>query len=153
MRKGIFVVAIIFIMSVPLFAGVSLDLGVSAAGNTGDALSRPLGGEVSIGMTLYNYKALIQITGGIFSPSLSGDSSDPVGILSAGILITPIKYLYFGFRSGMIIPTDDNTNVINYGGMVIRVQAPGKGLHFYGETEISFTGIFNRFSMGINYTL
>jgi len=152
-KKGLFVLIIVVIMAAPVFAGVSLDLGISALGNAAATPARPLGAEVGIGLTLFDYRALVQVTGGFFSPPLSDAYNDPAGVLSAGILFSPLEYLYLGFRTGMITPIDTSDYWTSYGGMVIRVQTRGKGLHFYGESEISFSGVFNRFSMGINLTL
>lgn len=153
MRKtALFIFVIILVFSFPVFAGVSLDLGASALGNATVGVARPLGAEVSIGLTLFNYKALIQITGGFLSPPLAQDFNDAVGIISAGVLYSPIKFLYIGFRTGMISPIEDSDDWPSYGGIVIRVQTPGRGIHFYGESEIGLLGIFNRFSAGINLT-
>lgn len=152
MKKVVLILVVVFIVSTPAFAGISLDLGLSALGNAAVSPTRVLGGEVGIGITLYDYRALVQIIGGFFVPPLGEAYSDPAGVLSVGILFSPIQYLYFGFRTGMITPIEDSEDWLNYGSMVIRVQSPGKGFHFYGESEISFTGIFNRFSMGMNVT-
>ena len=155
MNKKTFFFAVLIVISmasVPLFAGVSIDLGVSALGNAIYPSARPLGAITSLGVTLFDNKAIVQITGGFFSPPLGDNYEDPAGIISAGVLFSPMKYLYVGFRSGMITPSDtEDWN--NYGAMVFRVQKPGKGFHYFAESEISFTGIFNRFSMGLNFTL
>jgi len=155
MNKKFFVIVFLIIFSiftVPLFAGVSVDLGVSALGNALYLASRPLGGLAALGITLFEDRAIVQVTGGFFSPPLGDDYNDPAGIISAGVLFSPMEYLYLGFRTGVITPSDTK-NWNNYGAMVFRVQKPGKGLHYFAESEISFSGIFNRFSMGLNLTL
>jgi len=85
------------------------------------------------------------------SPAFSDDSEDPAVIISTGVLFSPMEYLYVGFRTGMI--TEDLETWLNYGSMVLKVQKPGKGIHYFAESEISFSGIFNRFSTGVNFTL
>jgi len=155
MNKKIFFILILVVItsaSIPLFAGVSIDLGISALGNAVYTSARPLGAMTSLGVTLFENKAIVQITGGFFVPPLGESYNDPAGIISAGVLFSPIKYLYLGFRTGMITPSDtEDWN--NYGAMVFRVQKPGKGLHYFAETEVSLLGLFNRFSMGLNLTL
>ena len=155
MQKKIIILVLISLVSIPLFAGVSLDLGVSALSNVGAtvAQTRPLGAEANMGMTLFNNQAIVQFSFGFFSPALASDSTDIAGVLALGVLYSPIKYLYLGARSGTITPIGDSDDWYNYGGIVFRIQNPGKGLHYYAESEISFTGILNRFSMGINFTL
>ncbi|MEA1911684.1 MAG: hypothetical protein U9N32_08455 [Spirochaetota bacterium] len=156
MNKKIFFFAVLIIVSlvsVPLFAGVSIDLGVSALGNAYYYDTRPLGAITSLGVTLYDNKAIVQITGGFFSPPLNEDYEDPAGIISAGVLFSPMEYLYLGFRTSMIFPLDEKSDPTNHGSMVLRVQNPGKGIHYFAETEVSFLGYFNRFSMGLNFTL
>ena len=155
MNKKIFFFAVLIVVSlisVPVFAGVSVDLGVSALGNAVWPATRPLGAITSLGITLFDNKAIVQVTGGFFSPPLGNSYSDPAGIISAGVLFSPMEYLYLGFRTGMITPSDtEDWN--NYGAMVFRVQKPGKGFHYFAETEVNLLGIFNRFSMGLNLTL
>jgi len=155
MQKKLFILLIISLVSIPLFAGISLDIGVSALSNVGGAepVTRPLGAELNIGMTLFNNLAIVQLSGGFFSPPFSDSYSDPAGVFGAGVLFSPIKYLYIGMRTGMFPPIEDDENWYSYGGVVFRVQNPGKGFHYYAESEISFTGILNRFSMGLNFTL
>ncbi len=154
MQKKIIILVFISLVSIPLFAGISLDIGVSALGNVGAVpATRPLGAEVNIGMTLFDNLAIVQFSGGFFSPSLGDTFSDPTGVFGLGVLFTPVKYLYLGMRSGMLAPIDDDDDWYSYGGLVFRIQNPGKGLHYYAESEISLTGILNRFSMGINFTL
>ncbi|MCD6395937.1 MAG: hypothetical protein J7L71_00220, partial [Spirochaetaceae bacterium] len=133
----------------------SLDIGVSALSNIGTTgpVTRPLGAELNIGMTLFDSLAIVQFSGGFFSPPLSDAFNDPAGVFGMGVLFSPVKYLYIGMRTGMITPIEDDENWYSYGGVVFRVQNPGKGLHYYAESEISFTGILNRFSMGLNFTL
>jgi len=155
MNKKIFFFALLILVlfvSVPIFSGVSLDVGVSTLGNAVDIATRPLGVFASIGVPMFDYLAIVQAMGSVFSPSPGEDSSDPVGVLSAGVLFSPMKYLYLGMRTILITPPDDATNPLTYGSMVLRVQNPGKGTHFFAETEISFTGMFNRFTTGINFT-
>ena len=156
MNKKLFFFAVLIIVSfvaVPVFAGVSIDLGASALGNAVYQVSRPAGGIVALGLTLFDYKAIVQVTGGFFVPPLGDDYNDPAGIISAGVLFSPMEYLYLGFRTGMITPPDDISDWASYGSMVLRVQKPGKGLHYFAESEVSLTGFFNRFSMGLNLTL
>ncbi|MCK5674549.1 MAG: hypothetical protein KAH95_14310 [Spirochaetales bacterium] len=158
MNKKIFFVLILIIISlvsVPLFADISIDIGISALGSAVQPSTRPLGAIAGIGFTLFENKAIVQVLGGFFSPPLGDvpEYQDPAGILSAGVLFSPMEYLYLGFRTGMITPVDSWESVANYGSMVLRVQKPGKGIHYFAESEISLTGIFNRFSMGINFTL
>ncbi|MDA3940752.1 MAG: hypothetical protein PF693_15825 [Spirochaetia bacterium] len=157
MKKIIFLLVILIVIStaaVPLFAGVSIDLGVSALGNANYMTSRPLGAIAAIGVTLFDNKAIMQIVGGFFSPTLNGSDSYPAGAISAGVLFSPMEYLYLGFRTGMITLLDDKDSDVNsYGSMVLRVQKPGKGIHYFAETEVSLLGNFNRFSMGVNFTL
>ncbi len=155
MNKKIFFILILVLitsLSVPLFAGVSVDLGVSALGNAANIAFRPAGAITSLGITLFDNKAIVQVVGGFFVPPISKGYNDPAGILSAGVLFSPMEYLYLGFRTGMITPSDTE-DLTNYGAMVLRVQKPGKGLHYFAETEVSLLGNFNRFSMGINFTL
>ena len=153
-KKLIFFIFLIVVslFTVPLFAGVSVDLGVSALGTAVYQVSRPLGAIVTLGMTLFEDKALVQVTGGFFSPPLGDGYEDPAGVLSAGVLFSPMEYLYLGFRTGMITPPDNIDDWVSYGAMVLRVQKQGKGIHYFAETEISMTGYFNRFSTGVNLT-
>ena len=158
MNKKLFLVLILVVISsisVPLFAGISIDLGISALGSAYQPSTRPIGAITSLGVTLFDDKAIVQVLGGFFSPPLGDvdEYQDPAGILSTGVLFSPMEYLYLGFRTGMITPVDEGENVANYGSMVLRVQKPGKGIHYFAESEISLSGIFNRFSMGINFTL
>jgi len=155
MQKKLFILLIISLVSIPLFAGVSLDVGVSALSNVGGVVpvTRPLGAEVNIGMTLFNNLAIVQFSGGFFSPSLGDTFTDNTGVFGLGVLFSPVKYLYLGMRSGMLAPTEDGDDWYSYGGLVLRIQNPGKGVHYYAESEISFTGILNRFSMGLNFTI
>lgn len=78
---------------------------------------------------------------------------DPVGSLSAGVLFSPVEYLYIGMRSGMITPPDAYEEWLNYSTLVMRVQSPGKGMHFFAETELNFEGTFSKLAIGLNLTL
>lgn len=155
MNKKIFffvVIIVVFLVSVPVFAGVSIDLGVSALGNAVWAATRPAGAITSLGVTLFDNKAIVQVTGGFFSPPLGESYDDPAGIISTGVLYSPMEYLYMGFRTGMLTPSDTE-DWTSYGALVFRIQKPGKGLHYFAETEVSLLGNFNRFSTGVNLTL
>ncbi len=154
MKKFIFLILVILVVvSFPVFSEVSVDLGLSALNNAVYQVSRPVGGMVGLGFTLFDNIAIVQVTGGFFVPPLSEAYSDPAGVLSAGVLFSPVKYVYMGFRSGLITPPDDYSDWLSYGAMVLRVQKQGKGLHFFAESEISMTAFFNRFTMGMNFTL
>lgn len=156
MNKKIFFFAFLIVVSlasVPVFAGVSVDLGVSALGNAYWVATRPVGATAAVGFTLFDYRAIVQLAGTFMVPPLGDSYEDPAGILSAGVLFSPIKYLYLGMRTSMITPPDTADDLTSYGTMVFRVQNPGKGIHFFAEDEVSFTGAFNKFSMGVNFTL
>ena len=148
-----FAVLIISVVSVSAFAGVSIDLGVSALGNAVFVASRPAGATVALGVTLFDYRAIVQIAGTFLVPPLGDDYNDPAGVISAGVLFSPMEYLYLGMRTNMITPPDTVEDWSSYGTIVIRVQKPGKGFHFFAESETSFIGALNRFSAGLNLTL
>ena len=153
-KKIFFFIIIVSLASIPVFAGVSIDIGISALGNAVYIeAARPMGAIVTIGVPLFEYKAIVQLVGGFFTPPFGDDYNDPVGSISAGVLYSPMKYLYMGFRTGFITPPDAYTDAISYGSIVFRVQKPGKGFHYFAETEIGLLGILNRFSMGFNFTL
>ncbi len=141
------------IMAVPVFSQVSVDFGVAAFGTASVPASRPLGGAVGLGFYTYGGKVLILSEGTFFSPALGDSYTDPAGAFSAGVLFSPISYVYLGLCSGMISPPDDGNDWTGYGAAIIRVQNYGKGMHFYAESEISFNAIFSKFSVGINFTL
>ncbi len=157
MKRHLFfaVLVLAILTAAPLFADLSIDLGVTALGSavySGE--SRPLGATAAVGATMFNGKALVQLNGSIFSPPLIDSAhTDPVAALGIGVLFSPVQYLYVGFRNGMMTPPDDVEGWISYGTMVLRVQNPGKGLHFFAESELSLIDTFNKFSMGVNLML
>ncbi len=146
------VLIILFFTAVPVFAGVSVDIGASLLGNAYYAATRPLGGTVGIGFTLFDYRAMVQLEGTIMSPPLTGDYTDPDAVFGAGVLFSPVQYFYAGIRTNAIIPPDDTDDMVSVGSLVFRVQNPGKGMHFYAEADISPMGAFNKFTAGLNMT-
>lgn len=152
-KKVIFIIIIVSLVSVPVFAGISIDIGLSALGNAVYIqAARPFGAIVTMGIPLFDYKAIVQLVGGFFTPPFDDGYDDPVGSISAGVLFSPMEYLYMGFRTGFITPPDIYTDAISYGSIVLRIQKPGKGFHYFAESEIGLLGILNRFSMGLNLT-
>jgi hypothetical protein len=53
----------------------------------------------------------------------------------------------------MITPADAYEEWLNYSTLVMRVQSPGKGMHFFAETELNFQGTFSKLAIGLNLTL
>ena len=155
MNKKIVLIGVLIILifsSVPAFAGVSVDIGASLLGNAYCSATRPLGGTVGVGLTLFDYRAIVQLEGTIMSPPLTGDCIDPDAVLSAGVLFSPVQYFYAGIRTNAIVPPDDTDVMVSTGSLVFRVQNQGKGMHFYAEADISPMGAFNKFTAGLNMT-
>lgn len=156
MKKIIVLAVLIFMLlaTAPIFADLSIDLGATALGTVvyTDGV-RPLGGMVGLGVTMFDYKAMVQLTGNFFTPPIGDNYEDSVGSLSAGVLFSPVEYLYIGMRSGMITPPDAYDEWLNYSTIVMRVQRSGKGMHFFAETELNFQGTFSKLAIGLNLTL
>lgn len=154
-KRCFLVLAMLFVLcTAPIFAEISIDLGITGLGNAVyPGASRPLGASVGVGATMFDFQSLLQVNGSLFSPPIAGDYEDPAVAISAGVFFSPVQYLYMGFRSGMISPPDEIETWTSYGSMVLRVQNQGKGTHFFAESEISFTGVLNKFAMGVNFVL
>ncbi len=153
MSKKIYAAVLLLVLvfvSVPVFAGVSVDLGGSLLGNVVWSATRPLGGTVGVGITLFDYKAVVQVSGTFMSPPLGDTYEDPAGVLSAGILFSPLQYFFLGMRTTMVTPPDTVDDFTTFGTLVLRIQNSGKGMHFFAETEISPSGLLNKFTAGLN---
>ena len=146
------VLIILIFTAVPVFAGVSVDIGASLLGNARYYATRPLGGTVGIGFTLFDYRAMVQMEGTLLSPPVTGGYNDPIVVLGAGVLFSPVQYFYAGLRANAISPSDDSEDLSSAGSLVFRVQNQGKGMHFYAEADISPAGFFNKFTTGLNLT-
>lgn len=153
MSKKIFIAVLLIVLvsvSIPVFAGVSIDLGGSFLGNAVWSATRPLGGTVGVGITMFEYKALVQISGTFMSPPLGDAYNDPAGVLSAGVLFSPFQYFFLGMRASMVTPPDTIDDFTTLGTLVFRIQNSGKGMHLFAETEMSPTGSLNKFTAGMN---
>ena len=155
-RKSLLVLVLTAILpgaGTPLFAGITVDVGVSGMATAVVPVSRPLGGTVNIGVTLFDYKAIVRASGGVLSPPLSPDYNDAAGVVGLGLLFSPIRLLYIGVEAGLISPIENSEDWYSYAAALLRVQSPGKGFHFFAEGEMSMTGMLNRITLGLNLTL
>ncbi|MEM5948621.1 hypothetical protein WKV44_08705 [Spirochaetia bacterium 38H-sp] len=86
------------------FADISLDIGVASAANAAVIVSRPLGGDIIIRLSVFEDLAIVQFCGRVFSPLVANGYNDMIASLGGGVLFSPTRYLYIGMCSGIFSP-------------------------------------------------